>query len=410
MRSRGARGFLLFAIPAAVTLAFVASGQPRRARAPAASTVAPSASLGAPSKPRKDLNNEDLARMAEGLLDNADLAQMGQNLLDGEDDAGDGGGDGGDGEPDGGDAHGVADAAAERAQKDTDSGAPTPARGGAGGGGGGGGRLRTPDVLPLKGAEESPLLKLGVPLQAVPAVATVATVGVMAIWPAILKTLTGLFKGFLGAKLKSRAKKDKKIDENQRAFQLFGFVIRPIEVGSLLVAALVYGLAVSYTFQGWKLRRPFLLSQELLVVAIYFSRSVVRFVYERVFKLTTQYKFWVGGGLLCLGSAYLGNTLGTVGFELEATKTPEDAKRVVRMKAWLILFAIVMAVGFFALNRHHPTKIWQSGRAMMSGMALGEILPIAPMPGQKVYQWNKLVWIGLLAIVVPTFILINFIF
>jgi hypothetical protein len=406
MRSRRARGFLFLAIPAVVTIAFAARGQPRRA--PAGPAAAPSASARTTTQTRKDLNNEDLAKMAEGLLDNTDLIQMGQNLLDDENDAGDGGDDGGDAEADAGAADGsVADASADLAAKEADSGAATPARGGGGGLGRGPGR--TPEVLPLKGAEESPLLKLGVPLQAVPAVATVATVGLMAIWPALIKTLTGLFKGFLGAKLKARAKKDKKVDENQRAFHVLGFVIRPIELGSLLVAALVYGLAVSYTFQGRKLQRPFLLSQELLVIAIYFSRSVVRFVYERVFKLTTQYKFWLGGGLLCLGSAYLGNTLGTVGFELEATKTPEDAKRAVKMKAWLLVLAIVMAVGFFFLNRHHPAKIWQSGRAMMSGMALGEILPIAPMPGQKIYQWNKLVWMGLLGIVVPTFILINFI-
>ena len=75
-------------------------------------------------------------------------------------------------------------------------------------------------------------------------------------------------------------------------------------------------------------------------VAIYFSRSVVRFVYERAFKLTTQYKFWPGGGFLCLGSAYLGATLGTVGFELEAANSPDDSERIVRMKAWLIAVAL----------------------------------------------------------------------
>ncbi len=179
----------------------------------------------------------------------------------------------------------------------------------------------------------------------------------MAFWPFLIKTLTGLLKGVIGGLLKNRAKKGQKVDATQRAFTLAGFVIRPMELTSLLIAALVYGLAVCYTLQGWKMALPFVRTQELLVVVIYFSRSVVRFIYERTFKLTTQYKFWVGGGLLCLGSAYLGNTLGTVGYELESSKGPEDAARIVKMKTWLLVLALAMAVGFCIANRMAPAKL-----------------------------------------------------
>jgi hypothetical protein len=79
------------------------------------------------------------------------------------------------------------------------------------------------------------------------------------------------------------------------------------------------------------------------------------------------------------------------------------------MKAFLLGLALAMALGFFAANRWYPNKILQSGRLMMSGMALAEILPIAPMPGQKIYAQSKVLWSVLAVLVIPTFFVINFI-
>jgi hypothetical protein len=264
--------------------------------------------------------------------------------------------------------------------------------------------------MPMKALAESPLAKLGVPVQAVPAMATAVTAGAMAIWPALIKTLTGLFKSFVASKLKDRAKKGQKIDDAQRTFHLFGLPLRPVEIASICFAALLYGLAACYAFQGRRLESGFVVRQELLVLAIYYSRSFVRFSYERAYRLSTQYKFWWGGSLLCLGSAYMGNTLGTVGYEVDAAKSPEDAERIVKMKAWLLCLALGMAVAFYFINHAYPAKVFQTGRLMMSGMALAEILPIAPMPGSKIVRWNKLVWVALALVTVPTFFLINYVF
>jgi hypothetical protein len=399
---------------------------------PAAPT-APTAASSKRDASAKGNDNDDLVRMGASLLDNGDLIRMGANLLEERVDAGadagaDAGRDAQDAEVDASDdaaalpdtgAKGVEggsaplDAAAPLESSPppvgapgADDGARPPRRGGTGGVSRAD-RIRSGANVDPQGPKDSPFAKLGVPPAAVPAVATAATAGVMAFWPFLIKTLTGLLKGVIGGLLKNRAKKGQKVDATQRAFTLAGFVIRPMELTSLLIAALVYGLAVCYTLQGWKMALPFVRTQELLVVVIYFSRSVVRFIYERTFKLTTQYKFWVGGGLLCLGSAYLGNTLGTVGYELESSKGPEDAARIVKMKTWLLVLALAMAVGFCIANRMAPAKILQSGRVMMSGMALGEIMPIAPMPGKKIYDWRKDIWALLFVIVVPAFFIMN---
>ena len=269
-------------------------------------------------------------------------------------------------------------------------------------------RIESGENLPLEAVAESPLAKVGVPPQAVPAVATVATVGVMALWPFLAKTVAGLLKGFVAAFLKTRAKKGLTVDKTQRKWNLGGFIIRPAELGALLLGALIYGLGVCYAFQGRKMSPSFLFGQEALVILIYYSRSFVRFGYERVFKISTQYRFWPGGGMLCLASAYLGNTLGTVGYELEEASSPEDAQKIAKMKAWLIVISLLMAVAFCVANLMSPAKILQSGRVMLSGMALAEILPITPMPGKKIFAWNPLVWVLLVILVIPTFVAINF--
>ena len=269
-------------------------------------------------------------------------------------------------------------------------------------------RISSGKNYPMQGVPQSPLAKIGIPAAAVPAVATLLTASVIAFWPFLLKTLTMLLKAVITGRLKVRAKKDKKLDTSQRQFVVFGFPLRPLELGAVLVGAVVYGLAICYTLKGWKLDSPFLLGQEAIVLAIYYLRSFIRLAFERFFGLATQFRFWLVGGLLCLFSAFLGSPLATVGYELESAKGPQAAEQAARLKVALLVATLCLAVGFFAANLLVPHKLLQSGRLITSGMALAEVLPITPMPGLKIYQWRKGVWALLFALVVPTYFLINF--
>lgn len=269
-------------------------------------------------------------------------------------------------------------------------------------------RISSGKNYPMQGVPQSPLAKIGIPAAAVPAVATLLTASVIAFWPFLLKTLTMLLKAVITGRLKVRAKKDKKLDTSQRQFVVFGFPLRPLELGAVLVGAVVYGLAICYTLKGWKLDSPFLLGQEAIVLAIYYLRSFIRLAFERFFGLATQFRFWLVGGLLCLFSAFLGSPLATVGYELESAKGPQAAEQAARLKVALLVATLCLAVGFFAANLLFPHKLLQSGRLITSGMALAEVLPITPMPGLKIYQWRKGVWALLFVLVVPTYFLINF--
>ena len=305
----------------------------------------PRTDAGSPSTP-----NDDLVRQGARLLDQSDLVQRGGSLLpqprkrapkDAGSDAapaGDGGGseaeraaafeaeraaaeddggtaaapgaDGGTAEDGGTPAAGADAAMTARADSDpeTDAGAvPHGALGQFKG-------KRTPDnQSAMNGVTESPLAKLGIAPKAVPAVAATVAAGLMVVWTPLIKAITGILKSLLAGRLKTRAKKGKEIDEKARVIDVLGLQIRPAEIGAISVAALLYGIAVCYVLQGRKMERVFVFRQEMLVLAIYQARSAVRFAYERISNLKTQFRFWPGGGFLCLASAYLGSALGTVG-------------------------------------------------------------------------------------------------
>ena len=261
---------------------------------------------------------------------------------------------------------------------------------------------------PMQGVVQSPLSRIGIPAAAVPAVATVISVGAAALWPLLLKTLGMLLKAVIGGRLRVWAKKDKKLDTKQRQFVMFGFQVRPWELGSMLLGASVYGLGISYALKGWKLDSSFVLREEAMVLLLYYLRGFIRLGFERMFGLVTQYQFWPSGGVLCLCSAYLGNTLATTGYELESIGGTQTTAKANLLKVVLLLSALCLSLAFFAANLVFPNPVLQSGRVITSGIALAEILPIAPMPGLKIYQWRRGFWGVLFLLVVPTYFLINF--
>ena len=270
---------------------------------------------------------------------------------------------------------------------------------------------------PMQGVIQSPLRQLGVPPPAVPVVATAVTVSAMALWPSLakagnaaLRTLGAILRQVISGHLRVWAKRGKKLDEEERYFELFGFRLRPMELLSLAATAAVYGLALAYLLVGWELSPQLVLWQILASLSILLVRSLVRFFYERKVGLVTVFRFWPAGGLFCLVSAYLGTMLATGNYELEATGRPDAAKYAARLRLGIVLATLGLAISFFAANWHYPHKVLQMGRLVASGIVLSEVLPVTPMPGLRIFKWHRGVWAVLFGLVVPTYFLINFAF
>lgn len=272
------------------------------------------------------------------------------------------------------------------------------------------------DNYPMQGVQQSPLRKLGVPPLAVPVVATAVSVSVMALWPSLvragssaLQTLGTILRQVISGHLRAWAKRGKKLSEEERYFELFGFRLRPLELLSLVATAAVYGLALAYLLVGWALSPQLVLWQILASLSILLVRSLVRFVYERQVGLVTVFRFWPAGGLFCLVSAYLGTMMATGNYELEATGRPDAAKYAARLRVGIVLATLGLAIGFFTANWAYPHKVLQMGRLVASGIVLSEVLPVTPMPGLRIYKWSRRIWALLFGLVVPTYFLVNFI-
>ncbi len=273
------------------------------------------------------------------------------------------------------------------------------------------------DNFPMEGVRLSPLRKAGVPAPAVPVVATAVSVSLMALWPSVekaasgaLRTLGTILRQVISTHLRVFAKRGKKLDESERHFVLFGFRLRPLELLSLAATAAVYGLALAYLLVGWALSPQLLLWQILASLLILLIRSLVRFFYERQVGLVTVFRFWPAGGLLCLFSAYLGTMMATGNYELEGSGRPEAAQSAPRLRVGIVLVTLGLALGFFAVNLYSPHKVLQVGRLVASGIVLSEVLPVAPMPGLRIYKWSRGRWALLFGLVVPSYFLVNFLF
>ncbi|MEZ4367667.1 MAG: hypothetical protein R2939_15530 [Kofleriaceae bacterium] len=239
--------------------------------------------------------------------------------------------------------------------------------------------------------------------------AAAATAAAVGIWPILMKVLMGFLKGLLAGRLKDRAKKKQKVRLDQRSYRVMGMNVRPREVLHLTIGALVYGFAVYYAMFGWSLRSNALGRQETLVFMFGMVRLVIRYVYERIYGIVSEYRFWAGGGVLALGSAYMGNALNTVGFELNTAQTDEEKRRMLKLSVVMILVSLGLAVVFFLANRSHPTTFFQCGVLASTGSCLTDMLPAKPMTGQKIWAESKLLYAGLAALVLPAFFLLNFV-
>jgi hypothetical protein len=274
-------------------------------------------------------------------------------------------------------------------------------------------RIESGANVELKGPTDSPLAKIGIPPAAVPVVAAATTAAALGVWPIAMKALLALLKtlgkGLVGDFFKKRAKKGQKVATARRSVMLLGLRIRPAELAHIGAGATVYGAAVYYAMFGLAVNTPAIARQESLVIMFYSVRALVRFIYERAYGTVTEFRFWPTGGLLSLGSAYLGNTLSLVGYELSSAKTPAEEARVVRLSAMVIVVALSLAGLFFALNRVHPTLFFQAGLLACSGSALSDILPMKPLTGYKIWKTDKPLWAILFVVIVPLFVVVNFV-
>jgi hypothetical protein len=233
---------------------------------------------------------------------------------------------------------------------------------------------------PMMGYADSPLVNF-IPVEYVPIAA--AATGFTMLW------LWYFFKGlFLKiAKIKvihtvlDKFKK-KEIKQDYLGFQLLGLRLKFREWLAILIAALIFAIAVSFNTDFLKYVFVFI----GVNVLIYILRNLIRLIMDHKYDAHSEYHFWIWGALITLITGWFGNTFGLAGCVTTERKAGIKATYIVN---WLTFF---FGIVFLLINMVFPNVLFQLAHIFLLSISFISLLPIKPMNGQKIWQWSKLNW------------------
>jgi hypothetical protein len=243
------------------------------------------------------------------------------------------------------------------------------------------------DNLPRTSAQKSPLANF-MPVEYVPAAATVASVSLLWLWNLLSKIFGKVFRKILAAKILKYFKK-KSIKEHFKGFHMWGIRIKFREWLSILTAAIIFAVAISYTYVQNNLLN-LLLSIVIVNGIIYTIRHLTRLVMDKRHDLHTEYHVWIFGALLTIFSGWLGNTFSLAGYTLSDEK---NTKKEGKIKYFINLITFLMALIFFVWNFLTPAVILQMCVILSITISFLQMFPITPFAGKTVIKWNKFIWL-----------------
>jgi hypothetical protein len=255
--------------------------------------------------------------------------------------------------------------------------------------------------LPRKAASYSPLA-ICLPLSLVPIVAS----AIGAVLTSLAHPLFNLLQSFMENVISSRKKAKSRITHTR--WKLLGIKAR--EVISITAAALVLGIAISWTYAGPTSQFLYLMVLNTVICLLAgFSHEAVHWGIGKLVKIDTEYKFWLGGSVLTIFSAFLGNAFGLQGFLIEEEKEGEARWKKGVMKLAPALFTTAVMLAFAFLNFVYPMVVFQMVYSIASVLAMADILPLKPMDGYDVRRWNVIIWLIAFVGISVSFVFANFV-
>ncbi len=249
--------------------------------------------------------------------------------------------------------------------------------------------------MPRRAASYSPLA-ICLPLQLVPVVASL--IG------AAVASMLNLIKAYLEGAITDKEKKKRKLSKHK----IVG--LRPYEILSVMAAAFILGLSVSWTYAGptWDFIWLMALNTVICVFAG-FSHEFIHWLVGRMLKIETEYRFWLAGSAATMFSAVLGNSFGLQGFLIDEVKEGTPKWKIGLMKISSPIFSTVVMVFFAAVNFFIPHVVFQMIYSIAAVLAMVEILPFKPMDGYDIRKWNIIIWFMAFSIISVAYVLVSFI-
>jgi hypothetical protein len=253
------------------------------------------------------------------------------------------------------------------------------------------------DRLEREGVKYSPLLPF-VPESYIPLVAT--GIGML------LMTFFNIFKAMIESMTGEFGKK--RMSYSHTGTRILGVNIK--EVLSLVAAALVLGVAVTWTFTGptAKFMDYIFLNTGICLVAG-LSHDLIHRILSKLFKIKIEYRLWYAGSFITLFTAVLGNSFGMQGFLLEKPQEEISKWKYGIMKIAGPLFSIGLACTFALLYMKQPSIMYQMVFTTASLIAMAEIMPVKGLDGYDIREWNRWVYLLLFAGITMAFFFIGFV-
>ncbi|NOZ81075.1 MAG: hypothetical protein GXP63_05365, partial [DPANN group archaeon] len=237
-------------------------------------------------------------------------------------------------------------------------------------------------------AEKSPLASF-IPVKYVPVVATGISFFLLWLWKFLFHFSNKILRLFVSAKVMKRIKK-KELKAHFRGTHLKGIRIKWREWLAIFMAALVFAIAISYTFLSDESVLEFVLVNVLANMVIYALRNLTRLVFDRVHGHHTEYVFWWWGGLITILSGWLGNTFSLAGYVI--SEDEKDKKTEGKVNFYINLMTFLAFLVFFVWNFLAPSVLVQMIMLLAISIGFIQMLPLRPFSGKSIYAWKKGVW------------------
>lgn len=249
-----------------------------------------------------------------------------------------------------------------------------------------------------EGAKYSPLALLGLPVQYVPAAATILSVIILALWE--------LARTVFEFKALDIGRKGKKV--GQGAWMLFGINFR--EALSFPAAALVLGASISWQFFGpsWDFVFWLFVNSIICGVAALVHEATHR-AFAWAFGIRMEYRFWPAGSFFTLLSSFLGNAFSVQAYLLEDVDEKIPKWKVAATKLSAPLVSAFFMVAFAAINFFFPHTVFQMVTAISALWAMAEMLPFRGLDGSDLIRINFFAWLLPFTAIACCYVMVTFI-
>ena len=245
-------------------------------------------------------------------------------------------------------------------------------------------------------AKYSPLA-LFVPIQYVPAVATLLSV--------ILLSLLSIARTIFEFKALDIGRKGKKIKEG--AWLIAGRNVS--ELLAIFGASVVLGISISWQYFGPT--KDFLFWSAINTFICLFA-AIIHEVSHRIlaaaFGFKVEYRLWPAGSILTLVSSWLGNAFSVQGFLLE--EIPENAVKwkVAAMRVVGPIISAFTMIFFAVLNVFYPSTLFQMVYSISALWAIAESFPFSGLDGKDLKEWNFFIWLGVFIFIAGAYVFVTF--